>query len=59
MLVLSLNAFLKGPQRHNFTRLIKTNRLEQALVFTGQPDTGVGNRSGSGQSKILFQKFLK
>lgn len=51
--------FSKGPPRHNFTRLITTDRLEQALVFTGQLDTGVGNRSGIGQSKTLFQKLLK
>lgn len=55
MLVLSLNAFLKGPQRHNFTRLVTTTRSEQALVFTGQLDTVLEIDLGVDKAKHSFK----
>lgn len=58
--MLSLNAFLRGHPRHNFTRVVTTSRLEGALMFKGQLDTGVGINLGVDNRKDSFkEKFLK
>lgn len=57
--MLSLNAFLKGPPRHNFTRVV-TSRLEQDLMLKGQLDTGARIDLGADNRKYSFkEKFLK
>lgn len=57
--MLSLNALLKGPPRHNFTWVV-TSRLEQDLMLKGQLDTGARIDLGADNRKHSFkEKFLK